>query len=96
MANIRSSYVYVMSNHSKTLYVGVTNDIMRRISEHKLKQTPGFTSKYNITMLVYFEKYAGIRDAIQREKQLKGWTRIKKIKLIETLNPKWEDLSVAF
>ena len=82
-----------MSNQSRTLYTGVTNDIVRRVYEHKHKLVPGFTSKYNITRLVYFEETNDIQVALAREKQLKGWTRIKKIRLIVSINPTWKDLS---
>ncbi|MBI3171572.1 MAG: GIY-YIG nuclease family protein [Hydrocarboniphaga effusa] len=82
-----------MSNWSKTLYVGVTNDLERRVFEHKQKLVPGFTAKYKITKLVYFEDTGRIEEAIAREKQIKGWLRAKKVALIESLNPEWEDLS---
>lgn len=88
-----SYYVYILSSQSKTLYIGVTNDLHRRVFEHKTKAIIGFTSKYNIARLVYFEDSERIEDAIAREKQLKGWTRAKKIVLIESANPEWEDLS---
>ncbi len=90
---MKQYYVYIMTNRSKTLYTGVTNDLMRRIYEHKNKMVEGFTKKYNITRLVYFEETNDIQSAITREKQIKGWVRIKKITLIESVNPKWEDLS---
>ena len=86
-------YVYIMTNLSHTLYTGVTNNLEKRVYEHKNKLVPGFTSKYNINMLVYFETYNDIRDAISREKQIKGWRREKKIALIESQNPRWKDLS---
>ena len=86
-------YVYIATNKSHTLYVGVTNDLERRIYEHKNKCIPGFTYKYNITQLVYFETAGDINDAIAREKQIKGWLRRKKIALIESMNPNWDDLS---
>lgn len=86
-------YVYIMTNHSKTLYTGVTNDLKRRVYEHKSKLIPGFTSKYNINKLVYFEETPDINSAITREKQIKGWLRRKKIDLIESVNPEWKDLS---
>lgn len=82
-----------MTNRSKTLYTGVTNDLTRRVYEHKNKMIDGFTKKYNITKLVYFEETNDILSAITREKQIKGWLRSKKIALIESVNPKWEDLS---
>lgn len=86
-------YVYIMTNRSKTLYTGVTNDLVRRVYEHKNKMVDGFTKKYNITKLVYFEETNDVQTAISREKQIKGWLRIKKIALIESVNPGWADLS---
>jgi putative endonuclease len=86
-------YVYIMTNRSKTLYTGVTNDLMRRVYEHKNKMIDGFTKKYNITKLVYYEETNDIQVAISREKQIKRWLRGKKIALIESVNPKWNDLS---
>lgn len=86
-------YVYIMTNRSKTLYTGVTHDLKRRVYEHKNKLIQGFTSKYNINRLVYFEETPEITSAISREKQIKGWLRMKKIQLIESINPEWKDLS---
>lgn len=86
-------YVYIATNHSRTLYIGVSNNLQRRMSEHKSKQIPGFTSKYNIGKLVYYEETTDVRSAIEREKELKGWLRKKKIALIESSNPEWKDLS---
>ena len=86
-------YVYVMSNRTHVLYIGVTNDINRRVAEHQEGRIAGFTHKYHLTRLVYFESFENVSDAIAREKQLKGWRRAKKIELIEALNPKWSDLS---
>jgi putative endonuclease len=85
-----------MSNHSRTLYTGVTNDLFRRVTEHKQKMIPGFTKKYNLTKLVYFEETNDIREAITREKQIKGWLRAKKIALIEKDNTDWKDLSAEW
>jgi len=82
-----------MTNESKTLYVGVTNNLQRRVYEHKNKMIQGFTSKYNITKVVYFEVFNDIESSIKREKQIKGWLRKKKIDLIESMNPDWNDLS---
>ena len=76
-------YVYIMTNGARTLYIGVTNDLMRRVFEHKEKLVEGFTKKYNITMLVYYETTSDVRASIAREKQLKSWRRSKKIALIE-------------
>jgi putative endonuclease len=89
----KSYYVYVMTNESRTLYTGVTNDLTRRVYEHQHKLLPGFTAKYNITRLVYFEEANDVQAALAREKQIKGWLRKKKIALIESVNPKWIDLS---
>ena len=86
-------YVYIMASHSKTLYTGITNDLERRVYEHKNKLISGFTSKYNINKLVFFESTTNVNEAITREKQIKGWLRKKKIELIESHNPNWEDLS---
>jgi len=89
-------YVYIMTNKSKTLYTGVTNNLERRVYEHKHKLVPGFTSTYNITLLVYFETTTDVKAAISREKQIKGWLRNKKIGLIEAVNPEWKDLSTEW
>jgi len=86
-------YVYIMTNKSKTLYTGVTNDLGRRVSEHKNKLIRGFTKRYNITKLVYCESANDVDATIRREKQIKGWLRSKKIALIEANNPDWRDLS---
>ncbi len=85
-----------MTNKSRTLYTGVTNDLERRVYEHKQKLVPGFTAKYNITRLVYFEVTQDVQAAITREKQIKGWLRSKKIALIESVNPEWKDLSMGW
>jgi putative endonuclease len=89
-------YVYIMSNVSRTLYIGVTNNLERRAYEHKQKQIPGFTQKYNVTNLVYIETFPDPQSAIEREKQLKKWRRDKKISLVETMNPGWLDLSAEW
>ncbi|MFH1730461.1 MAG: GIY-YIG nuclease family protein [Planctomycetota bacterium] len=88
--------VYIATNKSGTLYTGVTNDIRRRMYEHKTKAAPGFTSRYNINRLVYYEVFKDIRAAIDREKQIKGWLRAKKVKLIQEMNPEWRDLSAEW
>ena len=90
---MKNCYVYIMANRTRMLYTGVTNGLERRVWEHKNRFTPGFTSKYNLTRLVYFEVFTDIREAIAREKQIKGWLRKKKVELIESVNPKWNDLS---
>ena len=82
-----------MTNKSRTLYTGVTNNLMRRVDEHKKKLIYGFTSKYNIQFLVYYEATTSTHAAIEREKQIKGWLRSKKIALINSMNPEWKDLS---
>jgi putative endonuclease len=86
-------YVYIMTNKSGTLYVGLTNNIKKRVYEHKNKLVEGFTKKYNITKLLYFETFCDIYSAIAREKTIKGWLRKKKIDLIKSVNPDWSDLS---
>ncbi len=86
-------FVYIMTNKSKTLYIGVTNNLQRRVLEHKSKQIDGFTKKYNLTKLVYYETTNDINSAIRREKQLKNWHRQWKINLIESINKDWIDLA---
>ncbi len=90
---MRDYYVYIMTNASQTLYTGVTNNLERRVYEHKHKLVPGFTSRYQINRLIYYEVCGDIRAAIAREKEIKGWSRAKKIALIESMNRTWEDLS---
>ena len=86
-------YVYIITNkHNTVLYIGVTNDIVRRIYEHKNGLLDGFSKKYNLYKLVYLEEYNNVNDAISREKQLKGWKRERKNKLIESINPNWIEL----
>ena len=93
---MRQYFVYILTNLSnRVLYVGVTNDLRRRMYEHKNKLVEGFTKKYNLTKLVYFESFNHINDAIAAEKRIKGWLRIKKIKLIESVNVEWRDLSLV-
>ncbi|MEW6353814.1 MAG: GIY-YIG nuclease family protein [Pseudomonadota bacterium] len=89
-------YVYIMTSRSGTLYVGVTNNLERRVFEHKNKLVPGFTAKYNINRLVYFESTPDVNAAIAREKQIKGWVRAKKVTLIKTANPTWRDLGAEW
>ena len=89
-------YVYIMASSSGTLYIGVTNNLRRRVFEHKQGVVKGFTKKYGCHKLVYYEHYLDIRQAIKREKQLKGWLRVKKQNLIKTMNPSWKDLSEEF
>jgi putative endonuclease len=82
-----------MTGLSRRLYVGVTNNLLLRVRQHKSQSIDGFTSRYNLTQLVYYEQFDDIRDAIAREKQIKGWARAKKLALIESLNPDWIDLA---
>jgi putative endonuclease len=86
-------FVYMLANGKRMLYVGVTNDLHRRMYEHRQKQIPGYTRHYNISRLVYFEATPNVNAAVAREKPIKGWTRDKKLALIETSNPQWADLS---
>ena len=87
-------FVYILASRYKgTLYIGVTNDLVRRVGEHKAKLVPGFTKKYNVVRLVYFEEYASILEARARERVLKRWRREWKFDLIESLNPTWRDLT---
>lgn len=86
-------HVYILASITKTLYTGVTNDLRRRVYQHKTGMIPGFTSQYRVNRLVHYEAFTDIRDARQREMQLKGWVRRKKIELIESQNPEWEDLA---
>ena len=87
------SYIYLLTNkHNNVLYTGVTSDLIRRVYEHKSKLVKGFTQKYNVDRLVYYEACANIVVAIEREKQIKAWSRKKKDDLINALNPEWDDL----
>ena len=86
-------YVYIMANAGRMLYTGVTNDLERRVFEHKRKLVQGYTAKYDVTRLVYYEATANVLAALAREKQIKGWLRKKKVALIESANPGWRDLS---
>jgi len=90
---VKQYYVYIMTNKSGTLYTGVTDDLVRRLYEHKNKLVRGFTERYNITRLVYYETTDDVEAAIQRERQIKGWLRRRKVDLIEAVNPGWRDLS---
>ena len=90
---MKKYYVYILASISGTLYTGMTNDLERRVWEHKEGETPGFTQKYKAKKLVYFDETTDVQSAIEREKQIKGWLRKKKIELVESMNPKWEDLS---
>jgi len=92
----KTYFVYIMTNRSKTLYTGLTNSLVRRVREHKLGIGSGFTAKYRLDRLVYFERFQDVHNAIEREKQIKGWLRIKKIALIVSVNPAWDDLSAEW
>jgi putative endonuclease len=89
----KTCHVYIMASASRVLYIGVTGDRLRRVREHKQMRLPGFTARYRVAELVYFEPFADIRFAIAREKQIKGWLRARKIALIESFNPHWRDLA---
>jgi putative endonuclease len=89
----RTYFVYIMTNRSKTLYVGVTGNLIQRVRRHKLGIASKFTAMYGLDRLVYFERFEDVRNAIEREKQIKGWRRLKKIALIVSINPAWRDLS---
>ena len=90
-------FVYILTNRNdKVMYVGVTNNLERRLYEHKNKLVDGFTKKYNINKLVYYDSTTDVKSAITREKQIKGWTRKRKNELVETLNPTWGDLSESW
>ena len=88
--------VYIMSNKSRRLYVGITSRLAARAREHRNKINKGFTSRYNFDMLVYYEEFFEVMNAIAREKEIKGWLREKKLKLILSSNPNWEDLSLVW
>jgi putative endonuclease len=86
-------WIYIMTNrHNSVLYVGMTNNLTRRVSQHRSYEVPGFTARYRCHKLVYYEHYSNVRTAIARETQLKKWSRKKKIDLIDRLNPRWFDL----
>jgi len=95
MREAKRFYVYIMTNRprSHVLYTGITGNLLRRVFEHRNKLVPGFTSRYNLTRLVYYESFAYPDAAIGREKEIKGWHRNKKIRLIESMNPHWYDLA---
>jgi putative endonuclease len=89
-------FVYILASKSRRLYIGVTNDLERRVFEHKQHLVDGFTKQYRIDRLVYFEETSDVMSAIAREKEIKGWLREKKVALIESANPTWEDLTEAW
>ena len=92
MGTPQTYWVYILTNRSGTLYVGVTNDLERRLAEHATGGAASFTGRYALDRLVYAEPYPDVRDAIAREKQLKGWRRAKKVALVNAANPAWRDL----
>jgi putative endonuclease len=94
--NARGGFVYILAGKSGVLYIGVTSQLNIRVLQHRHKLIDGFTKKYNVTRLVYFESFGDIRTAIAREKQIKGWRRARKIALIESKNPTWSDLAESF
>jgi putative endonuclease len=96
MCTPRIYFVYIMTNRSKTLYTGMTNNLIRRVREHKEARGSDFTTKYKLDRLVYFERFEDVRNAIERERRIKGWLRIKKIALIVSVNPAWRDLSLPW
>lgn len=94
---MKTYFVYILTNHNnKVMYIGVTNDLERRLYEHKHKLIPGFTEKYNVARLVHFEQFSDPRNAIAREKHIKGWKRARKNALVEESNPQWDDLSLEW
>jgi len=90
---MRTYCIYLMASRSRALYTGITNDLPRRVKEHKQGLADGFTKKYRIIRLVHFEEFSDVRDAIAREKEIKGWMRYRKARLVEGRNPTWEDLA---
>ncbi len=90
---MKKYYLYILASRKNgTLYIGVTSDLIKRVWQHKQKLVEGFTQKYNVSVLVYFEEYSDVKDALKREKNMKAWQRQWKIKIIEENNPNWEDL----
>jgi putative endonuclease len=96
MRQPKTYFVYIMSNRSKTLYTGITGNLIQRVRRHKLGIASRFTTKYKLDRLVYFERFEDVHNAIEREKQIKGWLRIRKIALIVSVNPAWRDLSLEW
>jgi putative endonuclease len=97
MSTERKYYVYLLTNwNNKVIYVGMTSDLQKRIYEHKHKQVKGFTEKYNINKLVYYEETTDVHAALAREKEIKKWRREKKDNLVKTMNPAWRDLSLQW
>jgi len=92
----KTYYVYILSSQRRVLYVGITRGIEHRVFQHKTHAFAGFTAKYNVNLLVYFERFSSVHAAIRREKEIKDWRREEKIALIESTNPKWRDLSYGW
>jgi len=92
----RRYFVYILSSKTQRLYIGVTNDLERRVAQHKRREVEGFTSRYNIDRLVYYEETNDVWVALNREKQLKGWMRIRKLELVSAMNPEWRDLAATW
>ncbi len=88
-------FVYILASHRRTLYIGVTGDLLRRLEQHEQGRNGAFTHRYNARRLVYCESCRDVRDALRREKQLKGWSRARKLELIEAVNPEWRDLATV-
>ena len=93
MVKQHNYYVYILASRSRALYVGVTRDLARRVYQHRLQLLPAFTARYAVTRLVYFEHTNDIRAALEREKEIKGWKRARKLDLVESLNPEWDELA---
>ena len=93
MRDRRSYWTYILASRTRVLYVGVTNDLARRVAEHRAGEGGAFTKWYRVHRLVYAEEHADVRDAIRREKEIKGWRRERKVALIEEDNPEWRDLA---
>ena len=96
MATPQRYFVYTLSSKTKRLYIGVTNDLERRVAQHKRREVEGFTSRYNFDRLVYYEETNDVWSALNREKQLKGWVRIRKLELVSDMNPEWRDLAAEW
>ena len=93
---MKEYFVYIMTNYAKTPYTGMTNNLEHRVFQHKMKLVPGFSARYDLNILAYYESTTDVKAAIAREKQIKGWLRKKKIALIEAVNPEWRDLSLEW
>ena len=92
----RVYYTYIMGSKSGVLYIGITGDLMTRVTQHRSRATPGFTAHYRVTRLLYFEEFGRPTEAIAREKELKGWRRNRKLDLIRSKNPNWTDLGAEW